>query len=114
MHEWARRFIIDLAGAPCAFFLALRDNGTVRRVYVAQPEQPFTPEQKASLADTHPRWLLYSPYIEEGSAYLEWLGVDRALAERWLGRRLGVEDFLDVRATGNREGWPDSWRVIIA
>ena len=114
LHDWAQRLSTDLCGERCAFFVGLRDNGTLRRTYFAQPDQPFDGTRKAALAEAHPRWFLYSPYEEEGSAYLEWLGLDQAIAERWLGRRFELADFLDVRSTGTRDGWPESWRVIIA
>ncbi|MBX2799141.1 MAG: hypothetical protein KTR31_15815 [Myxococcales bacterium] len=113
MHEWARRFIIDLAGAECAFFVAMRNNGTVRRVFVAEPGRPFGAEHKARLADGHERWFLFSPYPEESGAYLEWLALDEEVVRRWLGKPLGPDDYVDVRATGARDGWPRSWRVIM-
>jgi hypothetical protein len=49
-----------------------------------------------------------------GERGLEWVGVSRRTAERWLGRGLDPIDFLDVRSTGTRDGWPDNWRVILA
>lgn len=114
LHEWAERFSASLCGARVAFFVGFRDDGTIRRVYFAQPGVPFDGANKAALAEAYPKWFLYLPYDEEGSAYLEWLGVDRPLAERWLGRRFAATDFLDVRTSGGRDEWPESWRVIVA
>ena len=114
LHDWAERFVITMGGARCAFFVGMREDGSIRRVYVAPIGEPFDGAQKAQLAEAHPRWFLYSPYDEESSAYLEWLGLARRTAERWLGRRFDATDFMDVRTTGTREEWPDSWRVIIA
>jgi hypothetical protein len=114
LSDWAHRFASDLAGARASFFVAFREDGSVRRVYVARPGDSFDGESKAKLAESHERWFLFSPYDEEGTAYLEWLGLDRETVERWLGRRLEVTDFMDVRSTGTRDAWPDTWRVIIA
>ena len=114
LHEWAEKFVAGLAGRRSTFFVGFREDGTVRRVYVSQPGEAFDAAQKTQLAEAYPRWFLYAPYDEEGSAYLEWLGLDRRIAERWLGRRLESADFLDVRTTNTRDEWPESWRVIIA
>lgn len=115
LHDWAERLSLSLCGRRCAFFVGMREDGSLRRVYFAPPEEPFDGPQKAQLAEAYPRWFLYVPYEEaEGSAYLEWLGIERKIAERWLGRGLDAADFLDVRSTGARDQWPESWRVIVA
>ena len=112
LHDWAERLATSLTGAPCAFFVGLRDDGSLRRIYFAGEGAPFDGAAKAALAEAYRRWFLYLPH-DEGSAYLEWLGLDRRTAERWLGKRLDASDFLDVRQTGSREEWPESWRVIV-
>jgi len=113
LHDWAAQFAQQLTGAPCGFFVGLRDDGSVRRVYLAHPDRPLDGEQKQLLAQRHPSWFLYFPYPEEGRGYLEWLGLPQALAETWLGRPLDPTDFIDVRSTGARDGFPESWRVIV-
>ena len=114
MDAWARRFIVPLAGDECAFFVALRNDGSVRRLYIAQPGRAFSPEQKARMTSQNPRWFLFVPYFDEGAAFLEWQKVDQESAERWVGRAFERDDFLDVRASGSRERFPETWRVIIA
>ena len=113
VQDWATQWILRLTGSRVGFFVAFRDDGTVRRVYVASPDRPFDGQQKAALGQEYASWFLFFPYAREGSAYLEWLNLDRAVVERWLGRALCPEDFIDVRTTGCRDGWPTSWRVIV-
>ena len=79
LHDWAAQFAQQLTGAPCGFFVGLRDDGSVRRVYLAHPDRPLDGEQKQLLAQRHPSWFLYFPYPEEGRGYLEWLGLPQAL-----------------------------------
>lgn len=112
--DWAEKLSVSLCGSRCALFVALREDGTPRRIYFAAPGEGFDGPSKASLAESHPSWLLYQPYEEDGSAYLEWLGLRQEVVERWLGRRLELADFLDVRSTGSRDVWPDAWRVLLA
>jgi hypothetical protein len=112
LHDWAERLGRSLCGEPIAFFVGLRDDGSPRRIYFAGAGSPIDGPAKAALAEAYQSWFLYLPH-DEGSAYLEWLGLEQAVAERWLGKRLDASDFLDVRQTGTREGWPDSWRVIV-
>jgi hypothetical protein len=114
LHDWAEKYVLTLAGHRTAYFVGMREDGTIRRVYVAPQGDPFDGATKAQLAEAHPKWFLYVPYDEDGSAYIEWLGLERRTVERWLGRRLEAIDFMDVRTTGTREDWPESWRVIIA
>ncbi|MEQ1504856.1 MAG: hypothetical protein ABMB14_21655 [Myxococcota bacterium] len=113
LHDWARQLSVGLCGKRAAFFLGMRDDGSIRRIYFAPSGEPFDGATKTQLAEAHPKWFLYLPYDDDG-AYLEWLGVDRKLAERWIGRKLEAVDFLDVRSTGAREEWPESWRVIVS
>ncbi|MFT5456678.1 MAG: hypothetical protein ACI9K2_003165 [Myxococcota bacterium] len=111
---WAEDFTRTITGARCAVFVAFRADGTVRRVYFAPPGGTFDGARKAALVEAHPGWLLYSPYDEEGTGYLEWLGVGQDVAERWIGRRFEPLDFVDVRTSGARDAFPDAWRVILA
>ncbi len=113
IQDWANSWILRLAGTRVGFFVALRRDGTVRRIYVAAPDRPFDGQQKVALGQEYASWFLYLPYDNEGAAYLEWLNLDRGTIERWLGRELSPEDFIDVRTTGCRDGWPTSWRVIV-
>jgi hypothetical protein len=114
LFDWAETFIRSLSGTRCAFFVGLRADGTIRRIYVSPPDDPFDGERKAKLAEAYTGWFVYAPYEEPGTGYLEWLGLEQAVAERWLAARLGADDYFDVRSTSAREGWPESWRVIIA
>lgn len=109
---WAEGLSRQLNGDLRGTFVGLRDNGAVRRVYFAPAGEAFEGPRKVSLAETYPRWFLYQPGADVGSGYLEWFGVQRPVAERWLGQLLGRDDFVDVRADGARE-WPDAWRVRV-
>ena len=113
IQDWAASWIERLVGHRVAFFVAFRRDGTVRRVYIAPPDRPFDGAQKAALGQEYSMWFLYLPYDDEGAAYVEWLSLERATIERWVGRELTPEDFIDVRTTGCRDGWPESWRVIV-
>ncbi|MCA9492429.1 MAG: hypothetical protein KC621_20995, partial [Myxococcales bacterium] len=108
---WAERISAGFCGAPTAFFIGLREDGSPRRIYFTAPGVPFDAAQKTSLADAHTRWLLYLPH--EDGTYLEWLGVDAALAARWLGRALQPADLRELDGSGARDEWPDAWRVLL-
>lgn len=109
---WAERFSTGICGEPTAFFLGLRQDGSVRRAYFALPGQPFDAAQKTSLADAHERWLLYLPH--DDGIYLEWLGVGAELVGRWIGRPLGADDLRELDGPGARDAWPDHWRVLLS
>ncbi len=113
LFDWAEATSRDLTGSRRAFFVGLRDDGSPRRLYFAKSGTPFDGDRKVKLAETHSRWFLYSPYDDSGTGYLEWLDLPRGVAEVWLKRKLEATDFLDVRSTSARDGWPDNWRVII-
>lgn len=111
--DWAEGFARGLCGRRCSFFVGLRPDGTIRRIYFAQPGEPLDGDKKAALADAYEGWFLYSPYDEPGSGYIEWLGLPEEIVARWIGRPLELTDYLDVRTTASRDGWPDGWRVIV-
>ncbi|MCB9687296.1 MAG: hypothetical protein H6738_14175 [Alphaproteobacteria bacterium] len=111
VRDWAERVSAGFCGAPTAFFVGLREDGSPRRIYFAAPGVPFDAAQKTSLADAHSRWLLYLPH--DDGTYLEWLGVDASLAARWLGRALDPDDLRELDGAGAREEWPDAWRVLL-
>jgi len=113
LFDWAEETSRALTGSRRAFFVGFRDDGSPRRMYFANSGMPFDGDRKAQLAETHTNWFLYSPYDVAGTGYLEWLGLPRRAAEIWLKRRLEATDFLDVRSTNARDGWPDNWRVIV-
>jgi hypothetical protein len=113
MFDWAESFTRSLCGARRSFFIGLRTDGSIRRAYFAREGQTFDGERKTALVESHPVWILFSPYDEAGSGYLEWFNLNQAVAERWLQRGLETADFIDVRSNGNRDGWPSSWRVIV-
>ena len=113
LFDFAESFSRQLAGGRRSLFIGLRHDGSTRRVYFGKRGEAFDGEKKNQLVATHPVWFLYQPHDEPGSGYLEWYGLDRTVAERWLGGTLRPEDFVDVRASGNRDTWPDAWRVIV-
>ena len=82
-------------------------------MYFAQAGTVLDGDRKAQLAQTHPRWFLFSPYDMAGTGYLEWLDLPEHTAEVWLKRAFESTDFLDVRSTSACEGWPESWRTIV-
>jgi len=113
LHDWASTWIMALAGRRCGFFVGLRDDGSVRRVYVAHPDRPLGGEDKQALAEQYDSWFFYLPHDDAGGAYVEWLALPREVAEVWLARSLDATDFIDVRSTGARDGFPESWRFLI-
>ncbi|MBW2254260.1 MAG: hypothetical protein JRI25_06630 [Deltaproteobacteria bacterium] len=113
VHDWAVSTSRALCGRRTGFFIGMRDDASLRRIYFPRPGRAFSGDRKNAMAEAHPVWLLYAPYEEPGSAYLEWFNLDRSIVERWLEGKLGPEDFLDVRNTESREDWPPTWRVIV-
>jgi hypothetical protein len=113
IFDWAERFSGQICGNRRAFFIGLRQDGSVRRVYFAQGGDPFDGKRKDALAAAYSTWFLYSPYSDQGSGYVEWFELDLEVVERWLQAILDATDFADVRSTGSRDGWPRSWRMIV-
>ena len=111
--DWAERFARSLSGRRCAFFIGFRPDGTVRRIYMSAPGEEIAPDQKRRLAESYASWFLFVPHDEPGQGYVEWLEMGRERAEHWLGGAFAAEDFVDVRHSENRKGFPTSWRVII-
>ena len=111
--EWSEKLSLQLCGDRRALFVGLRDDGAVRRVYFAPNGESFEGERKNKLVESHMAWFLYTPHAEIGTGYLEWFSLDRRVAERWLDMALAPEDYIDVRSSGSKEGWPPTWRVII-
>ena len=114
IYEWADAWSRALTGERSAVFIGFRDDGTVRRIYVAPPEQPFDGSQKTTLAESYTRWFYFSPYDEEGTGYIEWLNLPLSVPKNWLGKSFSDADFLDMRSDGARDGWPESWRAIVS
>ena len=113
VFDWAENLSRSLTGGRRAFFIGLRSDGSIRRIYFARPRQSFDGERKEALAESHSMWLLFSPHEEPGAGYVEWLNLGQPVAERWLARCLDPADFMDVRSDVGRDGWPTNWRVII-
>mgnify|MGYP001359797592 CR=1 FL=1 len=113
MFDWVQGLSRSLCGTRTSLFIGIRKDGSMRRIYFARPTKGFDGDQKSTLAESHPAWLLYQPYEELGSGYLEWFGLDRKIAERWLSDNLTEADFLDVRSKDSRDDWPSAWRVIV-
>jgi hypothetical protein len=112
LFERAEAFSRLLTGGRTSIFIGLRTDGTLRRIYLTRPGESFDGEAKTQLVEAHASWALYVPHAEPGSGYLEWFELDRRAVERWLGERLEEADFIDVRARGQRDEWPRSWRVL--
>lgn len=91
--------------------MGLRDDHTVRRVYMAAPGETFDGEGKARIAVSYPSWFLFHPYEEPGTGYIEWLRVPSAVFERWVGP-LVVKDFR-ANDGSSLDCWPESWRVLL-
>ena len=111
--EWAETFSRKLAGSRNSVFVGMRDDASIRRIYMARAGTSFDGDRKSTLVEAHPRWLLYTPYDEAGTGYLEWFALPQSVAERWIGRPLEMADFLDVRSSSTRNDWPETWRVIV-
>lgn len=110
--DWAEQFSLQISGARRAFFVGLREDGSVRRLYSSKPHEVYDGERKHTMARSHSVWFLYVPHDEKGSGYVEWYELDPGIVERWTARPLSPEDFADVRGGSAREGWPSSWRVL--
>jgi hypothetical protein len=113
LFDWAEAYSRDMCGERRAFFIGIREDGSPRRVYFARQDDQFDGERKAALAESHPVWILFGPADDRGSGYLEWYGLEKDVAERWVKRPFEATDFIDVRASGGRDGWPTSWRVLV-
>ncbi|MCA9569195.1 MAG: hypothetical protein KC656_15205 [Myxococcales bacterium] len=111
LFDWAEDHIRNLAGERVAFFVACRQDGTLRRIYVAAPYSPWDQDQRASMADAHPRWFLFVPGTEPGRGYIEWCELPVSIARRWLGRPMLDADFQAVTGGEPLQHWPDSWTV---
>ncbi len=109
--DWCEALSTGLCGARSSFFVGLREDGTPRRLYFAPPEEPLEGDRKTKLAAAYASWFLYVPAEEPGMGYLEWLGVPRNVAERWLLRDIEASDLVDVRTGTTRQDWPSDWRV---
>jgi len=113
MLEWCERTSRALCGERRPMFVGVRDDGAVRRVYFGADGQPYEGVRKTALTENNEHWLLYNPYGEPGTGYVEWFALERRVAERWIEHTLQAEDYIDVRSTSAREDWPASWRVIV-
>lgn len=112
LFDWAEDHVRSLCGERTAFFIALRQDGTLRRVYFAAPFRPWDQEQKDSMVASSPRWLLFVPAEEPGKGYIEWCEIPIATVRRWLGREVLEVDFQSVTGAEALRHWPDSWRVV--
>lgn len=110
IRAFAEEFSLRMSGSRRAFFVGMRADGGVRRIYFAGGDEPFDAEQKARLAEGHPRWFLYLPHPD--GTYLEWLDVDLETFGRWRGAPLGDDALEDRGSTGARGSFPTAWRVI--
>lgn len=111
LFDWAEDHIRGLTGERVGFFVALRQDGTIRRVYLASPYQAWTQEQRAKMVDAHPAWFYFQPAPEAGRGYLEWADLPGSVARRWLGRPVLDADLQAVGGGEALQHWPPSWRV---
>ena len=70
LFDWAESYSRTFCASRVAFLVALRSDGSMRRVYFAQPGTPFDGEQKTSMAQSNPRWFLFAPADEPGRSRL--------------------------------------------
>lgn len=110
IRAFAEAFAVRWGGGRRAFFVGLRSDGGARRIYFSGADEPFDAAQKERLVEAHARWFLYLPHPD--GTYLEWLDVDRATFERWMGEPLGADALVDERSTGARGAFPAAWRVL--
>lgn len=113
LFDWAEEHVRGLTGDRLGLFVGMREDGTLRRVYVAAPGRPWDGEQKTSMAAAHPRWFLFVPDDEPGRGYLEWSALPVAVAQRWLTRPLQSTDLQDVKGDTPLDHWPETWRVVL-
>lgn len=111
LFDWAEQHVRELAGERVGFFVALRNDGTLRRIYLASPFAAWTEEQRASMVEAHESWFLFRPGSEPGTGYLEWADLPGAVARRWLGRPVLDADLQAVVGGEPLQHWPTSWRV---
>lgn len=114
LFDWAETLTQSMTGNRTSLFIGFRSDGTLRRVYFSPPDLPLDGTRKNTLAQSYSSWFCYTPYDSEGTGYLEWLNLPEKVASRWLKRPLKETDWLDMRREDRRDGWPESWRVIIS
>lgn len=113
LFEWSETLAHDLCGETRCFFVGLRPDSSVRRIYFARSGAPFSVERKRILVDGHAGWFLYHPFAARGPGYAEWYDLDLEAVERWLKAPLDDIAFEDVRGEGSLHAWPTSWRVLM-
>lgn len=113
LARWAEGLSRTLMGRRVAFFVGLRPDGSVRRIYWLPPGQELDADKKATLAQAYKHWFVYSPYPDSPESYLEWLELDAEVAAIWLDGALADDQLLDVSGEGALEEWPRGWRVIV-
>jgi len=113
ISEWGAQFSMKLTGRRTGFFIGFRTDGSVRRVYLSPPGRGVSGKRKERLTEAYDTWLLYSPFSDAPGTYLEWMGVSRAVMERWLDAPIAIGDLVDVRGSKDMEAWPEAWRVIV-
>ena len=112
LFDWAEDRVRALCGVRTSMLVALRDDGSLRRIYFSTPGG-WTGDQKNSMVRSNARWFLYVPEDEAGRGYLEWDELPVGVAQRWLGRALQGADFSEVRGGEALDRWPESWRVVV-
>lgn len=111
--DWAEASSRAWTGARVEFFVALREDGSLRRIYFGTPNAPWDGEQKTSMAQASPRWFLYLPDEEPGRGYLEWSALPVAVVRTWLDRAVQAADLADVGGGAPLDHWPEGWRVVL-
>jgi hypothetical protein len=113
VFDWAEQFGDRMCGGVRSFFVGVRPDGAVRRVYFERSARPFDSQRKRALADAHTHWFLFQTHGERGAGYVEWFELEQGVIQRWLGGDLESEDLDDVRGSGALHAWPACWRVIL-
>ena len=112
LFDWAESRVHELSGERTSMLVALREDGSLRRIYFSTPKG-WTGEQKNSMIRTNARWLLFVPQKEPGCGYLEWDELPVGVVKRWMGRALVAADLADVTGGDPLDRWPESWRVVL-
>ena len=113
ISEFLAAISLRMTGKRTGLFIGFRDDGSVRRVYFSLPGRGLSGRRKERLVEAYDMWLLYSPFSDAPGSYVEWLGVDKGVMERWLEAPIGPGDLVDVRGSRDLDAWPKTWRVIV-
>ena len=111
--EGAATFTRRLTGGRTGLFIAFREDGSVRRVYLARAGEELSASRKERLTGMYDSWFLYNPFHNSPGSFVEWLGLPLDVMARWLDAPVEMADLVDVRGSSDLKRWPENWRVIV-